>query len=104
VIAKRLTVRLVVRAVSSSTVQCVIAALGGLNLVLRQPPATDGGHSGGSVTPPCQPRSASVQNGHRYGQRQHEHQLSGGDWQYVETHASIMKLLALNVKRIRLPD
>jgi hypothetical protein len=56
------------------------------------------------VTPPCQPRRASIQNGHRYGQRQHEHQLSGGDWQYVETHASIMKLPALNVKRIRLPD
>jgi hypothetical protein len=56
------------------------------------------------VTPPCQPRCASVEHGHRDNQRQHEHQLSGGDWQYVQTHASIMKLRALNVKRIRLPD
>ena len=104
-IARRLTVRLVVRAVSSSTVQGVVAALGGLDLVLHQPPRTDGGHSGGSVTPPCQPRRASVQHGHRDSQRQHEHQLSGGDWQqYVQTHASIMKLRALNVKRIRWPD
>jgi hypothetical protein len=72
--------------------------------MLRQPPRTDGGHSGGSVTPPRQPRRASVQHGHRDGQRQREQQLSGGDWQYVQTHVSIMKSNALNVKRIRLPD